>query len=396
MAFTETTQTGFTGRLGKAFFGIIIGLILAIAAGAVLFWNEGRTVKRHRDLQAGAKDVMTVESAAVSAAHEGKLVHMTGQTKTDEPIADVEFGIEETAIKLIRKAEMYQWKEKKKTRTEGSGSNKRKVTEYTYSREWESDIINSSDFKESNGHQNPGVMKYRPQRFVAKKVMLDAFTLPDFLVSKIDKSERVAIPGLDRASEGVQAEGKLTGDEVYFGADPANPVIGDIRVSFRAVRPDVVSIVAQQAGDTFVRYQAENGTIELLHEGTASAQEMFQQAEKQNTLIAWAIRVGGFVAMGIGLSMLFGPLVMMADFIPFLGGIVGKGTAIIAFLVSGIFSSVIIAVAWIAYRPLVGGAVLVLTVGCIFFLVRAVKKRNEKQALAASTPPPLDLDQLQK
>ena len=98
--------------------------------------------------------------------------------------------------------------------------------------------------------------------------------------------------------------------------------------------------------------------------------------------------------MGIGLSMLFGPLVLLADFIPFLGGIVGKGTAIIAFLVAGIFSSVIIAVAWIAYRPLIGGAILVVTVGCIFLLFKVVKKRKAAQGLTSSTPPPLDLDQL--
>ncbi|MGK0190751.1 MAG: hypothetical protein ACI9R3_006581 [Verrucomicrobiales bacterium] len=395
MAFTQTTQTGFIGRLGKSFFGIIIGLILAIAAGALLFWNEGRTVKRHRDLQAGAEAVQTVESSAIDGGNDGKLVHMTGQTSTDAPVSDVEFGIEEQAVKLIRKAEMYQWKEDKKTRSEGSGSNKRQVTEYTYSQEWESNIISSEEFKETNGHRNPGVMKYRPQRYVAKMVTLDAFTLPDFLVSKIDKSEPVSVPNLERASETVQSEGKLAGDEVYFGANPGNPVIGDIRVRFRAVRTGTVSIVAQQATESFVRYQAENGTIELLHEGTASAQEMFQQAEKQNSLIAWAIRAGGFVAMGIGLSMLLGPLVLLADFIPFLGGIVGKGTAIIAFLVAGVFSSMIIAVAWIAYRPLIGGAILVVTVGCIFLLFKAVKKRNAAQALSASTPPPLDLDQLQ-
>jgi hypothetical protein len=178
------------------------------------------------------------------------------------------------------------------------------------------------------------------------------------------------------------------------------PQIGDVRVSFKAVRTGITSIVAQQAGETFAKFNAANGTIELLHEGTASSQEMFQQAEAQNSMIAWAIRGGGFVAMGIGLSMLFGPLVAVAGFIPFLGGIVGRGTAIIAFLIAGIVSSSIIAVAWIAYRPLIGISVLVLTAACIVLLVKAVKKRKllQQQDSAAeppplpSTPPPLDLN----
>ncbi|MCB1097382.1 MAG: TMEM43 family protein [Verrucomicrobiae bacterium] len=400
MAFTETVQTGFGGRIGRAFFGIIIGLILAIAAGALLFWNEGRTVKRHRDLQAGAEQVITIESTAVVPGNEGKLVHMIGETATDTPLADAEFGIEEQAVKLIRDAEMFQWVEDKKTRTEGSGSSKRKVTEYHYEKKWESRVIDSAHFKEQSGHQNPRTMKYQSQQQVAQKVMLDAFRLPDFLVSKINKSEPVAMPNLDRASAAVQAEGKLAGDEVYFGENPNDPQIGDVRVSFKAVRTGTTSIVAQQAGETFAKFQAANGTIELLHEGTASAQEMFQQAESQNSMIAWAIRAGGFVGMGIGLSMLFGPLVLVANFIPFLGGIVGRGTAIIAFLFAGIFSSVIIAVAWIAYRPLIGIGVLVLTAACVVLLVKAVRKRKLQQQGTTpapppplpSTPPPLDLN----
>ena len=397
MAFTEVTRTGFAGRLGKSFFGIIIGLVLAIAASVLLFWNEGRTVKRHRDLQAGAESVVTVSSDNVDAANEGKLVHLIGETKTDAPVVDPEFGIQEQAIKLIRDAEMYQWVEDKETRTEGSGSSKRTITEYEYEKRWKSDIVDSNHFKETSGHQNPNSMKYRPQRYVAKNVMLGAFTLPDFLVSKIDRKESVAISSLENANEAVRAEGKLTGNEIYFGADPGNPQIGDIRVSFKAARSGVTSIVAQQAGASFVKFQAANGTIELLNEGSATSGEMFQQAESQNKMIAWAIRVAGFVVMGIGLSMLFGPLVLLADYIPFLGGIVGKGTAIIAFLVAGIVSSLIIAVAWIAYRPLIGIAVLALTAACIFLFIKAVSKRKAQQqspALSPSTPPPLDLDKL--
>ena len=204
MAITEVTQTGFGGRLGKAFFGIIIGLILAVAAGALLFWNEGRTVKRHRDLEAGAKNVISVPSDRVDAANDGKLVHMIGETSTDAPVVDAEFGIEEQAIKLIRDAEMYQWVEDKKTRTEGSGSSKRKITEYDYEKKWESNVVDSSQFKETSGHQNPNSMKYRPQRYVSDEVKLGAFTLPSFLVSQIDSSEQVAIATLDGASEAVR------------------------------------------------------------------------------------------------------------------------------------------------------------------------------------------------
>jgi hypothetical protein len=56
----ETTETSWLGRLGQAFAGIIIGLILVIVAGWVLFWNEGRAVTTARSLTEGAGLVQPV------------------------------------------------------------------------------------------------------------------------------------------------------------------------------------------------------------------------------------------------------------------------------------------------------------------------------------------------
>ena len=96
--------------------------------------------------------------------------------------------------------------------------------------------------------------------------------------------------------------------------------------------------------------------------------------------------------MGIGIAMLFSPLVMLTRWIPILGGLVGRGTTLIAFLLAGVVSSITVAVAWMAYRPLVGGAVLAITAVCAFFLVRALRKPNPPTpnlpANLPSTPAP--------
>ncbi len=45
MAYQEVTKTSYGSRLGSSLRGIITGLILFVAATALLWWNEGRAVK---------------------------------------------------------------------------------------------------------------------------------------------------------------------------------------------------------------------------------------------------------------------------------------------------------------------------------------------------------------
>lgn len=67
--------------------------------------------------------------------------------------------------------------------------------------------------------------------------------------------------------------------------------------------------------------------------------------------------------------------------------IVGTGTTLIAFLLAGILWTGTVAVAWVFYRPLVGIAILLVTLA----LIVMVAKRFHKPAPALSTgPPPFD------
>ena len=43
--FTEVEHVSWFGRIGGAFKGILVGLIMFVAAFPLLFWNEGRSVK---------------------------------------------------------------------------------------------------------------------------------------------------------------------------------------------------------------------------------------------------------------------------------------------------------------------------------------------------------------
>jgi len=75
--------------------------------------------------------------------------------------------------------------------------------------------------------------------------------------------------------------------------------------------------------------------------------------------------------------MIFKPLSVVADVVPFIGSIVGMGTGIVAFALSAPLSLVTIAVAWIFYRPILGVALLVVGIGVFVSIFVMAKKRKQ-------------------
>jgi hypothetical protein len=174
----------------------------------------------------------------------------------------------------------------------------------------------------------------------------------------------------DLSVQEVKAPEKLAGKKLttvdagfYLGANPSDPEIGDLQISFKIIKPANVSIVAQQLGDSFSAYQTKAGSdIDLLQMGLQDANTMFSAAQSENTVITWAIRIGGFLLMWIGLSLIFKPLSVLAAVLPFLGNLLAMGTGLFAFLLSLPFTMLTIAIAWIAYRPLLAGILVAVAV----------------------------------
>ena len=97
-SFSETTSQGWLSRLGGAIKGILIGLVMVVAAFPLLFWNEGRAVRTAKSLDEGRGIVLTTVSDKVDPAKEAKLVHTTGRAKTADTVADPALGISVNAI----------------------------------------------------------------------------------------------------------------------------------------------------------------------------------------------------------------------------------------------------------------------------------------------------------
>ena len=386
-SFSEQTHTSWGGRIKTSFKGIIFGLILFAAAFPLLFWNEGRAVKRYQTLKEGEGAVVSVSPDRVDPANQGRLVHLSGRADTRQTLADAIFGVSQTALRLKRTVEMYQWKESRDTRTEKkTGGGEKKITTYSYSRVWSASLINTAGFKQRSGHENPASMPFHSQTLNASNVTVGEFVLSPSLVQEIDDWMPVSIDASSPLPSVLGSQGMRSGNGFYRGQDPGDPAVGDIRIGFKAVYPGPVSLIAAQQGRSFSAYTtAAGGSIRMLQTGSHSAVEMFKTAHFHNRLLTWGIRAGGLLLMFIGLAMLLKPLSVFADVIPLVGNLIEAGTGIIAFLLALFFSLMVMGVAWIFYRPVLG---LSLMGGAVALVVWGLVKRKRKGSTSVGAVPP--------
>ena len=381
-SYTEVTSESWFSRIGDSIKGILFGFILFIIAFPLLWWNEGHSVERYNSLKEGQGLVISAPADSVNAANNGKLIHTQGLATTEEILQDDVFGVSAPAIKLERVVSMYQWKETEKSETkEQVGGTKTTTKTYSYNKEWSDDEISSNSFKQASGHTNPA-MPYKTKTFQAQDVSLGAFKLNPNQVSRLSGEQDLSLQGVQAPA---QLDGKTlttTGNSFYVGNNPADPKVGDLKISFKDLKPTNVSLVAQQQSNSFSAYQTQAGSdIDLLEMGLMDSNAMFTAAQNENAIITWLIRAGGFLLMWIGLSMILKPLSVLAAVLPFLGDLIAMGTGIFAFLLSVPFTLLTIAVAWIAYRPLLAGILITVAVVAIVAM-KFVPRRSTSLAHA--------------
>ena len=363
--FTETIRESWFSRIGGAFKGIVVGVILSVVAFVLLFTNEGRAVKRYKTLKEGGGAVVSVAADRVAPEHTGKLIHVTGKADTDAVLTDSVFGVSTNALMLNRIVEMYQWKESTQSETRKKlGGGSETVKTYSYSKGWSKRLIDSADFKKPTGHENPGAMPYRSTEQMADRVGLEVFALPPSLVGSIDNFTPLVLGGETPMPEALVGKGTWHEGGVYIGNDPVSPRIGDLRVKFEVALPTEVSVIAKQVGESFAPYEASaGGTIELLQMGIHPAVAMIEKAQAGNKALSWMLRFLGFILMLVGLGLILRPLSVMADVLPMLGSVVGAGTGIIALLSAAVLTLITVAVAWMVYRPLLGMLLVAVATG---------------------------------
>lgn len=405
-SYTEVTSTNWFSRLGNSFKGIGTGILLIVAATVLLWWNEGRTVRTGdaiAEAQMVTEPIPSIDK--IDSAFEGKMVYATGRAVTKDELTDPVFGVKVNAIKLRRKVEYYQWVEHRRSeKRQKLGGGEETVTTYTYSREWVNHPVDSQSFKQMMGHENKTRIQTEAVDWLAPNVTFGAYRFPAFLTRSIggEKPLDISLTDTQRAelqkaffapnasldaSQVVGQQGAsmihTQTNTIYVGREPGSPSIGDVRVTFFETPAAEVSILAKVNGDTFVPFRASNGnTFSRLSMGVQDMNSMFDAAKSSNATTAWLLRGLGVVLCIAGFGMIFASLKVLADVIPLLGSIVGAGTGLVAGLLGSAWSLVIIAIAWIRFRPVLGFCLLgaALTLVILLFIKGRMKKANPASA----------------
>ena len=349
---TEVTTTGWLQRLFGSVLGLLVGVVLLILSVILLWANEGRAVSALRALQSGARQLVEANPAAIDPALDGKLVHLSGRMDTAAPARDPVFEVSAPGVlRLKRVVEMYQWTESKSTQTHKNlGGSETKETTYTYTRQWSQEAVDSSRFHEANGHRNPS-MPVHSQTTDSTGVTLGPYRIEPALLDRVGGFEPFALPNTTAAPPDYRKDA----NGFYRGQDSGAPAIGDVRVSYQAVPVQTMSVVAAQTSGGLAPFREAGGyTIALVDRGAVPAAEMFHEKQGEERLVTWALRLAGFVVMLIGLCLIAHPLGVLVGVIPVLETIVGIGTFLMALTIALPLTFTVIALAWVAHRPLIG------------------------------------------
>ena len=383
MVYRETRTVGLGGRLGSSMRGVLAGLMMLAGGTFLLWWNEGNFVATDQTLrEARAATVELGDINRVDPSKNGRLVHAVGQAETGQTLTDSFSGLQAQAIRLEREVRYYQWVEHSSTETRTKiGGEEETVTTYTYDRQWTPRPVDSSAFKDPEAvrnKKNSTLARVEEARYQAGEVRFGAYRLPEFLIDAIGGAEPLRVELSQARAEELNrqlfpaAASSLVhtrDNTIILSTSPDSPQIGDLRLSFQVTRPATVSLLALCRDDSFEKYRSANGRdFSRLAMGARSQEEMYESAHSANSFITWILRLAGTVLVIIGLKALAGPLTVLASVVPPLGRLVGMSAGLVAVLTGLSWSFLVISVAWLRFRPVVGLALVAAAGGLIFLL----------------------------
>ena len=395
MAYQETTRQSYGSKVKGSFQGILWGIILIIAGTVILWWNEGRALKASDALKDFEKNyVELTDISSLNPEFEGKAIHATGVAKTTDTLRDAAFGIAVNAMKLARTVEYYQWTQKSESESKDKlGGSTETTTTYTYEPAWCDRQVNSNEFKDPDYKGKNFVLRVVDEtEQLASNVTFGAYRLTEHIVESIS-GEEPAFPSLTEEQKKQLLANvsdstvvvTVSGDQVYIGADPSNPHIGDVRITFTQVTsPKTISLLQKVVNDTFESYVAKNGKqFSKVEMGTVSSHNMITHQKSANKVMLWLMRLLGIILVIAGNKGLLSFVSTVFAVVPFVQRIIGSGVGLVAIVIGIIWSILVIAVAWIAHRPVLGIALLVVAAALVFWLVSRSRKKKISNVVAA-------------
>ncbi len=324
---------------------VIAGVVLIILSILILWWNENMGLNNDSNKRELENAYIEITSKEVSDITDGELVVMSDNLTSKEMVADSLFGISINSPKLERIVEMYSWKE-----TESKEG-------IIYEKVWQEALIDSDSFEDQT-KVNLKNKPYNSEYFIADVINIGAYKLNNDQKNKLIASKRYT-----ELSEIVASGLGYTIKDNYYtnSEDYSNPIIGDIRISFKYIGESPFTVMAEQINDSFISYVTKSGEkINYITEGNLSGVEMLSKFNEVNVIVKWGIRAFGLVLAYVGFLILLYPLYELKINIPVINIIIKKSYwASISFLLAISIPLLVIGLSWITYKVLIGAGLLV-------------------------------------
>lgn len=330
-------------RWGMSTRALILNVVgaLLVLAGIGLMATVARGLQDYR-LAArlhGGEVLDLGENAQPQAGQYGTMVRVVATPRVLATPRDPDFNQPANTPVLMRHVEMFQWREIR------VGDN------VHYELDWVDHLLDAGHFDQPRGHMNPAAFPVSSKQFDAGIVQVGGFKLGPALLHAMPGTAPVT-PDIKSLPENLAVSFTPYQNYLVTSANPDQPRLGDVRVSWSEVPLQQMTFVGRIDGDRLVAASdAADGKGYVVQLGDVSVLDIFQDLPVPPEFV-WGWRILSVLLASLGAFVLVAAKRGRGD--PLLGA--GLGMAAV-----GLVASVL----WIHSDTSVMGGWLVLTLaGC--------------------------------
>lgn len=319
-------------RTATTILSVLFGAALLVGGWLLGSWSHEKA-STHIELINIARDqAIAIPTDSIDPVNDDHLVFLTGQLSTANGALDREIGFQQTAVRLSRQVEMFQWEER--SRRVNSASSTRSRLRYEYRKVWSEEIIDSRGFYRKSGYENPATLPFKSASFEANDIRLGAYNVAANLIEDVFREERVEFTDAVFAElpDAIRRQYRIDGSYLTT-AHGEYPEIGDIRISYRIVAPAEISIFARQYEGSLTTFPTSHGPLAMVEEGSHDMHELLDGAETTNSRLGQILTGVSAIIMIIGAAFLMRPIGVFARTTAHIRKAVGVGLAAIVGLV---------------------------------------------------------------
>jgi len=375
-------------RIKEAILGVPLGICYVAVACWAIVYGEIHHAKTTNMIKYTRDKVHEVSSQNISSDQNNQFVLVHDTIRAQQELIDTLFGIKTSDLKLYREIKICQWEEEvtKKTKHKALGATTDTI-KYFYHKTWNTKLIDSERFKYKDKYRNPKNFGFTPAEFTANSITMGDYTLSPLLKSELKNYTPLSIsnttyPKAIIASDtflclsheiatdaSIYQHNMLSGSYIYIGSGtPDNPNIGDHKVVFWSIPPNLYSIVGEQNNKTLQTKNIKDGFIvselncgtnfnydytdfAIIKAGKNSLNQMYDWAGDENDhLFVIGLRFWGFIFMVGGFKKITAPLVITLSIIPFGRKFSAQAISRLSFLLATSITLLLAGTTWLIFN----------------------------------------------